>query len=150
MQDAVLPPATSNARLHNAGMRSTLPRRAVLETIMATPDHRSADEVRRALEERGIDLPRSSINNILGAFAGAGLINRVETLPGPARFERDTSDHDHFWCVRCRRASNVPAPRIKPPPVAGRVLVTAITYQGECETCGGAHGSHTQRKDRHR
>lgn len=150
MQDALSPATTSNARLHDAGMRSTLPRRAVLETIMATTDHRSAEEVRRALEERGIDLPRSSINNILGALARAGLINRVETLPGPARFERDTSDHDHFWCVGCREASNVPAHRIKPPPVAGRVLATAITHLGECETCGGAHQSHTQRKDRHR
>jgi Fe2+ or Zn2+ uptake regulation protein len=149
MQDALSPPTTSNARLHDAGMRSTLPRRAVLETIMATPDHRSAEEVRRALEDRGIDLGRSSINNILGTLAGAHLINRVETLPGPARFERDTSDHDHFWCARCRRASNVPARRTTPPPVAGRVLATAITLLGECDACGGAHGTPTQRKDRH-
>ncbi len=148
MQDALHSPTTSNARLRDAGMRSTLPRRAVLETIMATPDHRSAEEVRRALEERGIDLGRSSINNILGTLAGAGLINRVETLPGPARFERDTSDHDHFWCVRCRRASNVSALLVHPPLVAGRVMATAITHLGECEACGEAHASPTQRKDR--
>ena len=135
----------SSVLLHNAGMRSTLPRRVVLETIAATPEHRSAEEI---LTERGIALPRSSVNNILTALARAGLIGRVDTLPGPIRFERDPSHHDHFWCTVCRRASNVPARRLVPPEAPGRVVATAITYLGECDGCDGTIDHRVQRKER--
>jgi Fe2+ or Zn2+ uptake regulation protein len=125
----------SSVRLHDAGMRSTLPRRAVLDTIASTAEHSSADEVRRALAGRGIDLPRSSVNNILGRLATAGLIRRVDTVPGPTRFERDTSDHDHFWCGTCRLIANVPAREVTPPRLPGRLTTTAVTYVGECRAC---------------
>jgi Fe2+ or Zn2+ uptake regulation protein len=126
---------TSGVRLHSAGMRSTLPRRAVLDLVLATSEHRTAEEVRSALTEQGIDLPRSSVNNILGRLAGAGLIMRVDTLPGAARFERDTSTHDHFWCITCRSAFNVPAQPIDTPRVEGRIAATAVTHLGECTSC---------------
>lgn len=146
-QRAAVPEDVSNMRLHDAGMRSTLPRRAVLDTITATSEHRTAEEIRRALAERGIALPRSSVNNILTALARAGLIGRTDTLPGPTRFERDPSYHHHFWCTACRRVSDVPARRLTPPRVPGRVVATAITYMGECESCLGATADSVQGED---
>ena len=124
-----------NSMLHGAGMRATLPRRAVLETIVGSDLHRSAEEVRRSLAERGVELPRSSVNNILGALARAGLIGRVDTLPGPTRFEHDATEHDHFWCVSCRVALNVSHRSIEVPPLPGSLTWTSVTYLGRCETC---------------
>lgn len=124
-----------NLRLRQAGMRSTLPRRAVLEAIAASAEHLTADEIGRTLVDRGVQLPRSSVNNILGRLALAGLIGRVDTLPGATRFERDTVAHHHFWCTSCRRAFNVPAQPLEPPTVAGRVETSAVTYGGKCTAC---------------
>jgi Fur family peroxide stress response transcriptional regulator len=125
----------SGVRLHQAGMRSTLPRRAILDAVMATEAHRSAEEVRRALADQGIELPRSSVNNVLGRLAAAGLIGRVDTLPGPTRFERDASLHHHFWCTGCRLVADVPAREVDMPPLPGRLIRTAVTYMGTCTAC---------------
>ena len=125
-------------RLRQAGMRSTLPRRAVLETVGASAEHLTADEIGRALGDRGVELPRSSVNNILGRLASAGLIRRVDTLPGATRFERDTVNHHHFWCISCRRAFNVPAQPLETPPFVGRVNKSAVTHMGECTACVAA------------
>lgn len=116
-------------------MRATLPRRAVYEVVSTASGHLSAEEVRQELTRRRIALPRSSVNNVLGTLAAAGLVGRVETLPGPARFELDSVDHDHFWCTGCRLVANVPSRRRIVPPLPGTLTRTAVTYLGRCDAC---------------
>ncbi len=121
--------------LRGAGMRATLPRRAVLEMIREDATHWSVDDIRHGLVTRGITLPRSSVNNVLGSLTKGGLISRVDTLPGPTRFEADATPHDHFWCATCRSVANVrrvKVPKIDLPGVADRL---AITYVGQCDAC---------------
>lgn len=124
-------------RLRDAGLRVTLPRRAVLSLIIATEEHLTAEQVRNALSRRGVDLPRSSINNILGNLARRGVVGRVATLPGPVRFEAVSGVHDHYLCSGCGLIVNVPSrPRggaISPLP--GTVTGETTTYIGECVDC---------------
>ena len=121
--------------LRSAGMRATLPRRAILEMIQEGEHHWSAEEVRQNLTERNLPLPRSSVNNVLGSLASAGLIGRVDTLPGPARFEAETAQHDHFWCARCRSVINVQRADVPPVALPGSSERVAITYVGHCNGC---------------
>ncbi len=116
-------------------MRATLPRRAVYEVVSTAGEHLSAEEVRQELIRRQIALPRSSVNNVLGTLAAAALIGRVDTLPGPTRFEHDTGAHDHFWCVGCRLVVNVPRYGGVIPPLPGALIRTAVTYLGRCDDC---------------
>ena len=114
----------------------TLPRQAVLGLITGSSEHLTADQVRHQLSLRGIDLPRSSINNILGKLARNGLIGRTETLPGPVRFEAEPGEHDHYWCSRCGLTTNLPSrPREAAPPLPGSVTNETTVYMGECDAC---------------
>jgi Fur family peroxide stress response transcriptional regulator len=123
-------------RLHRAGLRTTLPRRAVFAAVEAESGHATAEEIRRTLRTRGIDLPRSSVNNVLDRLSQAGLIGRVDTVPGPARFEAETSPHDHFHCRVCKAIINVGPTRIESPPrLPGSPTQVATTYLGTCHGC---------------
>jgi len=125
------------ARLRDAGLRVTLPRRAVLGLIIASEEHLTAEQVREALSRRGVDLPRSSINNILGNLARRGVLGRVATLPGPVRFEADSGVHDHYLCSGCGLIVNVASRsrRGALPPLPGTVRGATTTYIGECRDC---------------
>jgi Fe2+ or Zn2+ uptake regulation protein len=124
------------ARLRDAGLRVTLPRRAVLGLITASDEHLTAEQVRGALSRQGVDLPRSSINNILGNLAHRGMIGRVVAVPGPVRFEADSSVHDHYSCSDCGLIANVPSRRRSAvPPLPGTVQVETTTYIGKCRDC---------------
>jgi Fe2+ or Zn2+ uptake regulation protein len=135
------------AWLRDAGLRVTLPRRAVLSLIIASEEHLTAEQVRDALSRQGVGLPRSSINNILGNLARRGVVGRVATLPGPARFEADCSAHDHYWCSGCGLIVNVPSRRRRSaiPPLPGTVTVETTTYIGECRHCQQSEAIDTSR-----
>lgn len=121
--------------LRRAGMRATLPRRAILDAVRSRDRHWSVEDVRHELVTRHIDLPRSSVNNVLGNLAATGLVRRVETLPGATRFERNVAEHDHFWCVTCRSATDVARARIGAVTLPGPASALAVTYFGQCATC---------------
>ena len=136
MRNADQESGSIGALLHSAGLRTTLPRRAVLAAVRAEVGHATAEEMRRALRARGIDLPRSSVNNVLDRLAEAGLIGRVDTLPGPARFESETSPHDHFQCRMCKAITNVAKTTIESTPqLPGSLTQPATTYFGICHGC---------------
>ena len=130
-------PELVGARLRAAGLRVTLPRRAVLGLITASEEHLTAEQVRDGLSRRGVDLPRSSINNILGNLSRRGIVGRVTTVPGPVRFEADSSVHDHYVCSVCGLITNVPSRNRRGaiPPLPGTVSGETTTYTGECHDC---------------
>lgn len=80
----------------------------------------------------GVDLPRSSVVNILKSLSTAGLIRSVATLPGSVRYEASTEAHDHFHCVECGRITDVDAVEAPEPAVPGTVDRREITYLGRC------------------
>lgn len=124
----------ATAALRDAGLRVTLPRLAVLDVILATEDHLAADEIRERLEAADVNLPRSSVFNILSQLAKAGLLRRLE-LGGPARFERDSGAHDHFRCTSCGLVENVGAAELTQPAIDGRIDSASVLYVGVCEAC---------------
>lgn len=127
--------------LRSVGLRVTMPRLAVLGLVTSTGEHLSADAVRRRLHERGIDLQRSSVFNVLDRLSRAGLVKRVE-VGGATRFERDDGMiHDHFRCTSCGTIENVAAADVAVPAVAGRVDASSVLHIGLCPACLGNEAS---------
>lgn len=124
----------ASAALREAGLRVTLPRLAVLDVILATGDHLAAEEIRERLEAADVNLPRSSVFNILSRLSDSGLIRRLE-LGGPTRFEREGDAHDHFRCTSCGLVENVGSAEFTRPAVDGRIDSATVLYAGLCETC---------------
>lgn len=130
--------------LHDAGLRTTAPRRAVLTVLQRGGHHHAAD----VYEQVRSDLPGTSLQavyGVLGALTTAGLARKVEPEGGPAVFELLRGDnHHHLLCVGCGRLEDMPcvigeAPCLTPAQDLGfRVEVAEVTFKGLCPECQDA------------
>ncbi len=81
----------------------TAQRQAILDLINASNRHWDAEEVSRALSDRGQPVGIATIYRGLTALDEAGLISSVQ-LSDRKRYERaDKSHHDHMVCIECGR-----------------------------------------------
>ena len=134
----------SAARLNAAGLRSTAPRRAVLDALQPG-GHLDASELYERL--RG-ELPGTSLQAIYGvltALTEANLVRRITPAGGSARYEARVGDnHHHLLCTSCGRLEDVPcavgaAPCLTPSDDHGFEITTAeVTFHGLCADCAAA------------
>lgn len=133
-----VPAETLRAR----GLRLTEPRRVILEAVRATDAHPSAFAVYRKVRRR---LPRVSLATVyrnLRRLAAEGLLLERAGADG-LRFDGNTTRHDHFTCLACRRVFDVPpakAVRARRRVAAGtgfEVLDHRVEFYGLCAGCRG-------------
>lgn len=130
-------------QIRHAGVRVTRPRLIVLSLLHEIGGHRSADDVVDALRERRSTLPRASVYNVLNDLCDHGLIMRVDSGPGTARYEASVNWHHHFVCRDCGHIVDVPCVvGSKPcmlPGVDGLVVDEAqVIFRGNCPFMGDA------------
>jgi Fur family peroxide stress response transcriptional regulator len=97
-------------------------------------------------------IPKLSLFTVyrtMNAFEHAGLVRRVTTFRGHARFDADMSQHAHFVCETCGAIHDVALPVRLPsgvslPPetsdiasLPGRVRSTDVLMCGICHACTG-------------
>jgi Fur family ferric uptake transcriptional regulator len=89
--------------LRDAGLKVTLPRVKILQTLEAAADrHLSAEDVYKALLAAGEDVGLATVYRVLTQFEQAGLVVRHNFEGGHSVFELDSDDHhDHFVCTQC-------------------------------------------------
>ncbi|WES66164.1 Fur family transcriptional regulator [Microbacter sp. GSS18] len=135
-----LPPDASGL-IRGAGLRSTEPRRAVLQALTDLP-HASADDIHRRV---AAELPATSLQSVYNAlsdFTAAGLVRRIEPAGLPGLFELRVDDnHHHLICSRCGAVEDVDcvvgeAPCLTPGDAHGYALsVAEVTFWGVCPAC---------------
>lgn len=128
-------------QLHDAGLRTTAPRRAVLNVLAGGGHFEAAELFGRVREE----LPGTSLQavyGVLSALIGAGLVRKIEFEGGSALFEiRRGDNHHHLLCLECGRVEDVPcvvgeAPCLTPVGDQGfTVEVAEVTFKGLCPDC---------------
>lgn len=129
----------SAALLRGAGLRSTAPRRTVLEALLTRP-HATANDVSQAV---GGQLSNQTIYNALEDLTGAGLIRRIEPAGSSTRYETRVGDnHHHLVCRSCGAIADVDchvgeAPCLTPADAPGfsRVEEAEVIWWGLCTTC---------------
>ena len=91
--------------LKKAGLKSTLPRRRVLEILEDSEvRHMGAEDVYRSLLDSGEDIGLGTVYRVLTQFENAGLVIRHNFEGGRSVFElNDESHHDHIVCIECGR-----------------------------------------------
>lgn len=133
-------------RLRGADLRATRPRILVYRTLSEIGGHLSVDEVVAALRDRGEDLPRMSVYNVVADLEAAGLVMCADTGPGRALYEVSDVWHHHFVCRVCRAVTDVPCwsgkkPCLEPPTsLPGTIDEAQIIFRGVCKKCGTAAG----------
>jgi Fur family ferric uptake transcriptional regulator len=94
---------SSSEELKAAGLKSTLPRRRILEVLEThTSSHMNAEEVYQILRESGEDVGLATVYRVLTQFENAGLITKHNFESGHSVYELNQGDHhDHILCVKC-------------------------------------------------
>ena len=88
-------------------VRCTPQRYAILDHLMRSAQHPTAEEIYRAINRTD---PRASLATVyksLHAMAKAGLIREVIVEGNAVRFESHMEKHHHFVCERCGRVEDV-------------------------------------------
>ncbi|MDY0087172.1 MAG: transcriptional repressor [Coriobacteriia bacterium] len=127
--------------LHGHGMRATHQRLEVVRQIAGTDEHPDVETVYREVRKRMPTISLDTVYRTLATLADLGLIERVTSVSGPARFDANTSRHHHFICTRCGGIRDVIDPpldfarlerrRIE----VGTVESVEVQFRGICGSC---------------
>lgn len=87
--------------LKKSGVRITPQRHAVLEYLMNSMSHPTADEIYKALEGKFPNMSVATVYNNLRVLREVGLVRELTYGDTSSRFEPNMSDHYHVICNSC-------------------------------------------------
>ncbi len=79
----------------------------ILKELQKSKQHLTADELYGRVKKI---MPRISLATVyrnLETLSGAGVIAKLEISGRQKRFDYDTENHDHIYCVQCQRVDNI-------------------------------------------
>jgi Fe2+ or Zn2+ uptake regulation protein len=139
-------PTSVEHELHEAGLRVTAGRVALLDALDRTP-HSDAATLHGLLAAADATTSIQSVHNVLADLTAAGLLRKIEPANSAARYERRVGDnHHHIVCTSCGAVADVEcvvghAPCLAPSDTAGFTVATAeVTFWGLCADCQSAPG----------
>ena len=97
MSDAARKEREYEARLREAGVRMTRPRKAILKILSETTDHPDAMEIYQRAVALDASISLSTVYRTMKLLEDKGEIQRHAFAGGPSRFEQAAgSHHDHL------------------------------------------------------
>src|SRR5699024_4905643 len=88
-------------RLKKSGVRITPQRHAVLEYLLTSMSHPTADEIYTALEEKCPNMRVATVYNNWRIIREIGLIKELRCGNYSRRFDSNMNDHYHIICEDC-------------------------------------------------
>lgn len=127
--------------LRDSGLRLTRQRLEVVREIAGADTHPDVEAIYRKVRER---VPRISLDTVyrtLSTLVDSGLIDRVTTASGPARYDGNPFPHHHFVCSRCGAIHDIGLAQVDAIPdaqaaaIPGKVDTVQVEYRGICNAC---------------
>ncbi|MFD1067305.1 peroxide-responsive transcriptional repressor PerR [Oceanobacillus locisalsi] len=87
--------------LKKSGVRITPQRHAVLEYLLNSTIHPTADDIYKALEGKFPNMSVATVYNNLRVLKDIGLVRELTYGDSSSRFDCNTSDHYHIICNQC-------------------------------------------------
>lgn len=134
------------ARLRSRGVRITATRRAVLDALMETGSHVTAEDLHARVQARHPDVSHSSIYRTMDLLSDLGIIVHVHLGHGPAEFHLADDAHAHLVCSSCGTVTEVEQELSGPfaDAIADRFGFTVdlrhFALTGRCADCGAGQG----------
>jgi len=133
--------------IHDAGLRCTPGRVAILVSLMECENPMTHKEVLSDVEETGLD--RVSVYRALKAFHEAGVLHQVDTGDGVKRYALCLCGgkqhcHPHFMCRRCGKVeclNDVSLPDLLQPKEGYVVQGQEVYFKGLCPECSAQQRS---------
>lgn len=98
--------------LKQTGVRMTPQRHAILQYLISSMEHPTADEIYRALEKNFPNMSVATVYNNLRLFKEAGLVRELTYGDSSSRFDANTVDHYHVICNRCGKITDFDHPAL--------------------------------------
>lgn len=96
------------ALVRSKGGRATASRRILLEVLFEAPEHLTAEELTRAVQERAPDVHLSTVYRNLEELEELGVVAHTHLGHGPATYQLASLAHAHFLCEHCGRSFEAP------------------------------------------
>ena len=87
--------------LKTTGVRITPQRHAILEYLIDTMTHPTADDIYKALADKFPNMSVATVYNNLRVFREVGLVKELTYGDSASRFDFVTGDHYHMICEDC-------------------------------------------------
>jgi Fur family transcriptional regulator, peroxide stress response regulator len=128
------------------GVRITPQRLAVYRALAADLTHPSADAILGRVRGALPSMSPASVYRILESLEREGLIRRVGTTEGIARYDANLERHQHLVCRKCGRMTDFKAPELSKLRLAPRVIRGFVVEEldvrivGRCARCAPQGG----------
>lgn len=99
--------------LKTTGVRITPQRHAILNYLMESMGHPTADEIYRALEPQFPSMSVATVYNNLKMFLEAGMVRELTYGDNSSRFDANVTDHYHVICDKCGKIEDFSYPSLK-------------------------------------
>lgn len=87
--------------LKKTGVRITPQRHAILEYLIQSMSHPTADDIYKSLESKFPNMSVATVYNNLRVFREVGLVKELTYGDASSRFDFVTTDHYHIICEKC-------------------------------------------------
>lgn len=123
--------------MHDAGLRLSAHRIAIMSLIYNGTEHPSAEMVYQKLKPVYLTLSRATVYNSLHALADKGLLRMIDIGNGTLHYDSSAlTSHAHFICRGCGSIIDIPL-GITPAelPYGYSVDAIEVSYKGICPDC---------------
>ena len=90
-------------KLDEAGLKATHPRIVVLNELMISNDHPTAEAIHHSLKEANPSISIGSVYRVLDVLVESGLIQRVSVRKGSMRYDANMEPHGHIYCLKSHK-----------------------------------------------
>jgi len=124
-----------------SGIRATHQRREVFREVARTDEHPDVETVYRRVRKRMPTVSLDTVYRTLSLLEEKGLVSRVDSLSGRARFDANADSHHHFICTRCGKVLDFDGEQLNdlrlPEDVRswGDVRSVHVQVRGLCRDC---------------
>lgn len=127
--------------LKESGVRITPQRYAVLEYLLTTMTHPTADEIYKALEGQFPNMSVATVYNNLRVLKNIGIVNELTYGDDSSRFDCNMTEHYHIMCEKCGKIVDFDYPSLdEVESLAEKVTGFTVSHHrmelyGKCEDC---------------
>ena len=128
------------ASLRDEGFRITPQRFAIVDYLLKTEDHPSADVIHKVIRKRYPMVSLSTVYKTLELLKEKKLVNEMD-VEGEARFDAHTEEHINLVCMNCGKIDDIDEDSLKEIQVkAARkskylILKSNFELLGYCSNC---------------
>ncbi|GGK08023.1 peroxide operon regulator [Lentibacillus kapialis] len=127
--------------LRNYGVRITPQRHAVLEYLLNSMVHPTADDIYKALEGKFPNMSVATVYNNLRVLRKIGLVRELTYGDSSSRFDYNSTEHYHIICEECGKIVDFHYPTLdEVESLAEQVTGFDVSHHrmeiyGKCEKC---------------